>query len=179
MQKNFLFVRHGETDWTLQDIPKGPINLSLNKKGREQAFNAYHIISEQTINNPIIFSSELHRAYETAKIFCDHFPSDLKINQSKGLNERYYGDYRNTITENIAEYIPTDIEEIESFKQRVKTTFNDILNKISDETPIIFSHQGVFECLTEWLIGKKMKLTNGEVCYFQYNVDAYTITRYH
>ena len=31
--KDFIFIRHGETNWGPNDILKGPLDLSLNELG--------------------------------------------------------------------------------------------------------------------------------------------------
>src|SRR5258707_14807985 len=68
--RDFLFIRHGQTDWGPQDILKGPLDLRLNEEGRRQAQHAFEITRDNTdITSPLMYSSSLVRAYETAEIF--------------------------------------------------------------------------------------------------------------
>lgn len=79
LNRNFLFIRHGQTDWGPNDILQGPLDLHLNEVGKNQAQNVFNIIEDecQCIVNPIIYSSPLNRAYETADTFAKNFLPSL------------------------------------------------------------------------------------------------------
>ena len=204
--RNFIFVRHGQTSWGPADIAKGPLNLELNEVGRYQATNAYNLASANyPITNPIIYSSHLKRALETAHIFASYFGKDKpkpSIIQIEGLQERYYGDYRNVdrgipypseqlcwerriplwlrgdvIKQELD--LPADAESIEDFRCRIRETIQKIFNETyplgPNHTLILVSHQKVFEFLAESLADKKLKLNQGGVCYFRFSNGKYVV----
>lgn len=176
--RDFLFIRHGQTDWGPQDILKGPLDLTLNEEGRKQAQHSYEMAKDNfTITQPLIFSSPLVRAHETAEIFALNFSPCSLIQKFDGLKERYYGDHRKMEIQQI----PDDAESEDNFQERVRTTLAEILKISQRDTNsllIIFSHQKVFEYLTEWLTHQKLKLDQGGVCYFQYDRDNYSVKIY-
>jgi broad specificity phosphatase PhoE len=72
-------------------------------------------------------------------------------------------------------YTPIDAESLESFQNRVRCALEDILRltHTDDKLLILFSHQKVFEFLSEWLSHKKLKLQQGGACYFKYKDGEY------
>ena len=141
------------------------------ERGCLQAKKSYEIIKKnikKNIKEILIFSSALNRAYETAEIFSSKIQPKPEINKLYQLNERYYGDYSNANEKNILSYVPEDAESSISFQERVHDIFIELLSKNSNKGIIIIvSHQKVFECLTNWLIGEKLKLSQGGVCSFK------------
>ena len=175
--RDFLFIRHGQTSWGPGDITKGPQNLGLNEIGRYQANEVYKLIIKNynSISNPIIFSSHLERALETANILASHFENKPPITKVNGLEERYYGDYRNADTDNLSAYVPSDAESLDHFKGRVTEILRKILEQTYQDTRtlILVSHQKVFEYLTDLLTGEKLRLDQGGVCCFKFKNNKY------
>jgi probable phosphoglycerate mutase len=60
------FVRHGQTDWNVEQRIQGWLDVPLNRDGREQAERLARAIQNVSIQH--IFSSDLVRARETAQI---------------------------------------------------------------------------------------------------------------
>jgi broad specificity phosphatase PhoE len=171
---NFLFIRHGQTSWGPQDISKGPLDLELNETGYEQANSVYKIIKNNygSIINPLIFSSDLKRTYQTAQILATNIDENLIVTLYAGLRERYYGDF-SKCDSNIPEYIPPDAESLEDFEKRVVETLLDILNE-QNQLIIIVSHQKVFGVISKLLTNKELRLDQGGVCFFKCIDDKYT-----
>lgn len=169
--RDFLFIRHGQTPWGQDDILNGPQDLRLNETGRHQAETAYKTVQEhQTIKRPVIYSSHLQRAQETATIFANKFLLEIPIILKEGLQERYYGDYSKATTKNYRDYQPLDAESVETFQQRVRNALIEIFNQIPDSAGdlIVVSHQKVFEFLAQWLSNQQLRLEQGGVCYFKF-----------
>jgi bisphosphoglycerate-dependent phosphoglycerate mutase len=170
--KDFIFVRHGQTDWNHDDILKGSFDMCLNKEGCIQANQVYtNILKYMKIENPIIYSSPLLRAFETSNIFCKNISSSISISITviDELKERYYGDSRVNFK---------DIESLDSFQSKIKIALNKIFDNIIplDRTIIIFSHQKVFEYITELLVGKSSRLEFCGICHFKLIDGCYTIS---
>jgi probable phosphoglycerate mutase len=66
MNKTLYLIRHGLTDWNLQQKMQGHTNIPLNDTGKAQA-QALQVFFAQ---NPVekVFSSDLDRAFQTAQI---------------------------------------------------------------------------------------------------------------
>ena len=63
---NVIFIRHGETEWNLQNRTQGHLNSPLTERGITQAREAAEKLKDYKFD--IVVSSHLGRAYETAKI---------------------------------------------------------------------------------------------------------------
>ncbi len=82
-------VRHGETEWNLNNIVMGQKDSPLTKAGLEQAHSTAAQMKD--IEFDAIFSSDSPRAHRTAEII--KLERDLIINTSKLLRERTYGHF--------------------------------------------------------------------------------------
>lgn len=92
MTKNsttIYIVRHGEVDWNSKGIVLGQKDFPLNNEGKKQAIE----LKEQlkNVHFDVIFSSDLKRTQETAKIIA----SDRKIplKSTSTLREQGFGKY--------------------------------------------------------------------------------------
>ena len=94
-----ILLRHGQSQWNLENRFTGLKNVPLTEKGKTEAIIAGQILKKNNINIDIIFSSILIRANETAEITIKelkykHLWNDDKLIMTcdKSLNERDYGD---------------------------------------------------------------------------------------
>lgn len=87
-----ILVRHGESQWNLENRFTGWIDVPLTEKGREEA----RIAGEHLRDLPIdkVYTSVLTRAIDTSKIALEAAgkSADLPTERSEKLNERHYGD---------------------------------------------------------------------------------------
>ena len=85
-RREIYLVRHGETDWNNNGRFQGHINISLNEEGKIQAQKAYERL--KTIDFDLIYSSDLERAAETARIINAHreIPSKVPAHTSDPFN---------------------------------------------------------------------------------------------
>lgn len=83
----WLLIRHGETEWNAEGRLQGHADVSLSKKGREQA----RMLGRRLAGAPIdvAYSSDLSRASETARIILEN--RDVPLHLTEDLRERYYG----------------------------------------------------------------------------------------
>lgn len=88
MKVEFYIFRHGQTDWNKAKRVQGATDIALNDNGREEAQALKKYFSALQIE--VVYSSDLKRAHETAKIaFADSL--DL-INTTSSLREASFGD---------------------------------------------------------------------------------------
>ena len=65
---NLILLRHGQSQWNLENRFTGWEDVPLTSKGIEEAKTAGHILSKNNIDIDIIFSSILQRANKTAEL---------------------------------------------------------------------------------------------------------------
>ncbi|HZR80718.1 MAG TPA: 2,3-bisphosphoglycerate-dependent phosphoglycerate mutase [Candidatus Binatia bacterium] len=88
-----VLLRHGESQWNLENRFTGWVDVPLTEKGREEARRAGRRLKEAGIRFARCFTSELVRAQETLAIVLEELAAnDLPIERDKALNERHYGD---------------------------------------------------------------------------------------
>ena len=94
-----ILLRHGQSQWNLENRFTGWKNVPLTEKGEFEAKNAGELIKKNKIKIDIVFSSVLERANRTAEIAVKQaglnnlFESNkLLMIKSDKLNERDYGD---------------------------------------------------------------------------------------
>ncbi len=96
--KNILLIRHGQSEWNKLNLFTGFKNIELSEQGIDEANKAGQNFKNLNIKFDIVFTSELKRAQETAKIILknldqwDHLYGEGKIITDINLNERDYGD---------------------------------------------------------------------------------------
>ena len=96
--KNILLIRHGQSEWNKLNLFTGFKNIELSEQGIEEANKAGQNFKNLDIKFNIVFTSELKRAQETAKIILQNLDQwDFLYNEGKiisniNLNERDYGD---------------------------------------------------------------------------------------
>ena len=96
--KNILLIRHGQSEWNKLNLFTGFKNIELSEQGIEEANKAGQNFKNLDIKFNIVFTSELKRAQETAKIILqnldqwDFLNNEGQIISNINLNERDYGD---------------------------------------------------------------------------------------
>ena len=94
-----ILLRHGQSQWNLENKFTGWKNVPLTEKGEMEAKKAGELIKKNKIHIDFIFSSVLERANKTAEIAIKEANLHNLINNNKliltkheDLNERDYGD---------------------------------------------------------------------------------------
>lgn len=86
-----VLVRHGESQWNLENRFTGWVDVPLSVKGEEEARNAGKKIREFRFD--YAFTSALVRAKETLRlILAEIGQREVPIEEDKALNERMYGE---------------------------------------------------------------------------------------
>ena len=94
-----ILLRHGQSQWNLENRFTGWKNVPLTEKGETEARKAGELIKKHNINIDKVFSSVLERANRTAEIAIIYAELNnllennrLIMTRSEKLNERDYGD---------------------------------------------------------------------------------------
>ena len=154
--KLFL-VRHGETDWNLAQRFQGHSDVPLNQVGLRQAQALRDRLSDETITS--IYSSDLGRAYETAKIIAN---GKNNLQSDARLREVHFGDWEGLTYYEIQAKFPEQLlaweqdayktappngETLEQLVEHTQSILNDFLVNHKDETILIVAHGGVIRVL--------------------------------
>lgn len=150
METTIYLVRHGETNWNKERRFQGQKDVPLNEYGRIQAKKLSEKLNIGKSTIDAIYSSDLKRAYETAKIIAEKYNYNVRINTD--LRERFFGvleglrleefkkDYPNTnfydfdIDENLK------IEPYTDFKRRIYNAILTICEDHLNGSILIVSH---------------------------------------
>jgi len=87
-----VLMRHGESQWNLENRFTGWTDVDLTDLGREQARQAGVLLKEQGYEFDVAFTSVLKRAIRTLWIALDAMDTMyLPVHNNWRLNERHYG----------------------------------------------------------------------------------------
>jgi broad specificity phosphatase PhoE len=89
LTRDFVFVRHGETDWNKEKRVQGSTGAPMNEAGHEQAKGLARGLWEVPIQ--AVYSSALPRAIETASYVAG--PHRVNVVTDPRLNEIHHGEW--------------------------------------------------------------------------------------
>ena len=99
VMNKLVLLRHGQSQWNLENRFTGWKDVPLTEKGIIEANNAGHLLKKNKIKIDKIFSSVLQRANKTVEIAIKaseienlHKNGNLIYEKDQRLNERDYGD---------------------------------------------------------------------------------------
>jgi len=88
-----VLVRHGQSQWNLENRFTGWVDVPLTEQGRAEAKRAGDLLKTAGLRFTKAYTSDLKRAQDTLDIMLDVLgQSDLSIERDQALNERHYGD---------------------------------------------------------------------------------------
>ncbi len=101
LQHRLLLLRHGETEWSRSGQHTSHTDLELTDMGRERAKLAAEALTDLELDNPLVISSPMRRALQTAEL------AGLTVDEvSPLLQEWDYGNYEGLTTPQIRETVP-------------------------------------------------------------------------
>ena len=91
---NLILVRHGQSEWNLENRFTGWVDVDLAPKGKLEACKAGELIKEQKTKIDYFFTSYQKRAINTLKLILNTLRiKDVQIIKAWQLNERHYGSF--------------------------------------------------------------------------------------
>jgi 2,3-bisphosphoglycerate-dependent phosphoglycerate mutase len=101
-----ILLRHGESQWNLQNRFTGWVDVDLSQKGEEARLAGLLI---KPFHIDYVFTSALKRAQRTAQIALEQSGKlNLPQSQNEALNERHYGDLQGMNKQDIGEQFGMD-----------------------------------------------------------------------
>ena len=88
-----ILVRHGQSQWNLENRFTGWIDIPLTEEGRTEARRAGELLKGLKGRVEVAYTSVLVRATETLEIILSILgQSQIPVIQDRALNERHYGE---------------------------------------------------------------------------------------
>lgn len=150
--------RHGQTDWNIANRFQGSTDIPLNETGLAQVARAGKLLTGLSPNQ--IISSDLSRAYTTAKALADlvnlEISRDIRLRETDGGNwEGKTGDsIRETDIENFIRWIDGDDnpagevgERRSEVASRATAAIYEALEGKSNHTLVVATHGGTARCI--------------------------------
>ncbi len=165
MKTRICFIRHGETDWNASRRIQGQLDIPLNENGRNQALSL-SALHDNNFNS--IYSSDLSRAHETAKMLANN----IDVIKLPSLRERHHGQFQG-LTANEAEmrypeayarYKSRDPdydfetgESLVQFALRVGAVMDALAKQHVGETVAVVTHAGVLDIVYRKATGRPLR----------------------
>lgn len=90
--KQIILLRHGESQWNLENRFTGWTDVDLTERGREEAREAGRAMMQAGLQPRWMFTSVLRRAIHTLEIAASEMQLDwVPVIKDWHLNERFYG----------------------------------------------------------------------------------------
>lgn len=90
---HLALVRHGQSQWNLENRFTGWVDVPLTDEGRDEAQRAGAVLLAENLKFDKVYTSKLQRAQETLTIILQVMEaSNLIVEKDSRLNERHYGD---------------------------------------------------------------------------------------
>jgi len=158
-----ILVRHGETEWNVEEIFRGRIDIELNETGIRQAELLAEYLSDAKIE--AIYSSPLQRALTTAEVVASHHKLEVRI--APGLIDLDFGKwhglphqevkakYKELYTEWIShphQVTMPDGESLNDVRKRAMAVVDEVITRCKG-TAVLVSHRVVNKVLICALLG--------------------------
>lgn len=92
MTHQLVLLRHGQSQWNLENRFTGWVDVDLTEKGREEANEAGRLMAQEGLQFDVAHTSLLLRAIRTLNTALDAMGQQwLPVHKSWRLNERHYG----------------------------------------------------------------------------------------
>lgn len=161
---NVVFIRHGETEWNLQNRTQGHLDSPLTERGIAQAREAAEKLKDHKFD--VIVASHLGRAHETAKIIAEQLDISEIITDS-ALLERNLGILQGNIADESKikfHYLFKDGtlihdakipngESLEDFLARASKAIENLKELSRTKNVLVVTHDGMLNAITSHIKG--------------------------
>jgi phosphoserine phosphatase len=160
-----ILVRHGETDWNVQEIFRGRADVELNSTGKKQAELLAQYL--KNIKLDAVYTSPLERALRTAQIVTGQ-QHRLQPEPMMELNDFDFGEWQAMSKADVKEKYPDILdrwqkdpqraripggESLNDVKKRVQKAVKDIVSRHEEGSVLIVSHRIILKAIILNLLG--------------------------
>ncbi len=177
MGKKIYFVRHGESQWNVEDKVCGSTDIPLTNRGHEQAIATGRAVLDAGIQADLILCSPLVRAAETARHISE--VTGVPCQVEPRIIEQNFGKWEGTSPRNSADFQAAkrcfldhfeDGESMFQLAQRIYNVLDEL--KADDKTYILVAHNGIARVVASYF----QDMTNEE--YASYGVKNCSLTEF-
>ncbi len=184
-------VRHGQTEWNIENRMQGSKNSDLTEQGKIDALKLGASLKDIQID--YIYTSPLTRAYDTAYLIKGD--RDIPLQVDENLIEMSFGIWEGMLNDYVIEtykeehykfwnephlFVPNGGEYFEELINRVKITLNDIAKANKGENILIVTHTIVIKAIYSIIKGYELKdfwnppfIKNTSLTILEYNEGEY------
>lgn len=123
-----ILVRHGETEWNVNEVFRGRINIGLSARGARQAGLLGQYLSGTKIE--AIYSSPLWRAFQTAEAIDKYHHLGIKV--ADELIDFDFGEWQGLSLPEVREKHPELFQEWAEHPEKVKIPGGESLEDVSE-----------------------------------------------
>ena len=167
IRTRLCIIRHGETDWNADKRIQGHLDVPLNESGLRQAHSMAHGLAECRFR--AIYSSDLRRAWQTAKITASQL--EIPLHSHEGLRERHSGVLEGRTVEELsrnnpeahARFLDRDPdyrfgkgESMRTFSARVVAAVEELVASHAGGTLLLVTHGGVLDVVFRIATGRSL-----------------------
>jgi probable phosphoglycerate mutase len=161
-----FLMRHGQTDWNVEQRVQGQLDVPLNATGRWQVAQLGLALAEEHF--AAIYSSDLSRALATAQAVAQAGPGALEVRLDAGLRERSFGFLEGHTWSEIEQRWPEDSrrwrsrepdfgpgggETLTGFQRRCVAALQRVASAHAGQSVAVVAHGGVLDALYRWAMG--------------------------
>ena len=178
--KSVYFVRHGESQWNVEDKICGVTDSPLTEKGHQQAIETGKTILAEGIHADMILHSPLKRAAATAMHISEI--TGIPLREDARLIEQAFGIWEGSSPRSSIEFLRAKQNFINSFESgesmfRVAQRIYNLLDELKQDerTYILVAHNGIARFVKSYFqdMGNEefagFGVKNGEVCRFAFD----------
>ena len=189
---DIILARHGETEWNVEEVFRGRIDIELNQTGVKQAELLAEYLGGLKID--AVYSSPLKRALMTAEVIAGYHQLDVEI--APGLTDFDYGKWQGLPHQEVkekykelyAQWInnPNQVripagESLGDVRERAIGVVNNVIAQYAG-TVVLVSHRVVNKVLICALLGLdnsyfwNIRLDIGGITIFTYENKRFILT---
>jgi len=157
-----ILIRHGETDWNVEQRIQGHLDIALNATGLAQAEAIGERFLDQRVD--VLISSDLGRAMQTANPIAR--ACRLPVIRDARLRERHLGVLQGKTREQAQQIVPKmfdvfrsriadapleDGESLEMFARRVIEALSEVAQTHRNKRIVAVTHGGVVDIAHRWV----------------------------
>ena len=160
---HIYFIRHGESQWNVEDKICGATDVPLTEKGHEQAILTGKKFLELGYTADEILSSPLIRAADTARHISEI--TGIPVRFEPRLIEQNFGIWEGTSPRSSEEFFKAKQCFINSSVTFMQSSQYNLLDELKedDRTYVLVAHNGIVRFVKSWY----QDLTNEEFAAFK------------
>ena len=182
--KQIILVRHGETEWNVEEVYRGTRDIELNEAGIKQADLLGRYLSDWKLE--AVYSSPLKRALDTANTIARY--QDISVQVTNDLIDFNYGEWQGRSAQEVKKLYPTLHDEWHNNPHKVKMPRGESLADVTKRAnaivnKVVTEYEGSIVLVSDRVVNKVLicsllGLDNSHFWNIQQDVCGITIFNY-